>query len=62
VTLVLWIAVLLLLVALVVLQLIGLRALSAWGVRPSRAVVALRAFNVLMVIGIVVLAFWRWMS
>jgi hypothetical protein len=41
-----WIAVGVLLVALVALQVLGTRALAGMGVQPSPAVVALRAVNV----------------
>jgi len=62
VTVVLWILVLALLVALVVLQVAGVRALRSWGVQPSRVVIALRIVNVVVVICAVALVFWRWIS
>ncbi len=51
-----------LLVALAGLHLIGVRALQGWGVRPSRAVLALRAVNVTAVIAVVAFAFWKWVG
>ncbi len=57
-----WIAVGALLVALIALQVVGARALAGMGVQPSSAVVALRALNVVAVIGIVAFALWKWVS
>lgn len=59
---VMWIVVGALLVALVVMQIMGLRALKDLGVRPSPFVTALKAVNVTVVVAIVVFAFWRWVS
>jgi hypothetical protein len=57
-----WIAVAVLLVALVALQVLGNRALAGMGVQPSPAVIALRAANVVAVVAIVAFAFWKWVS
>ena len=57
-----WIVVGVLLVALVVMQIMGLRALKDLGVRPSPLVTALKLVNVTAVIAIVAFAFWRWVS
>ncbi len=56
---VMWTAVVLLLVVLVVLHVIGARALAAWGVSPSRGVLALRVVNVTAVIAVVAFALWK---
>ncbi len=56
----LWIAVGALLVVLVFLQVRGVRALQAWGVQPSRGVLALRVINTAIVIAAVVFMFWVW--
>ncbi len=58
----LWTVMLGLLVALAGLHLIGVRALEGWGVRPSRAVLALRAVNVTAAIAVVAFAFWKWVG
>jgi len=55
-----WIAIGALLVALVYMQVRGMRALQAWGVQPSRAVVTLRAVNVLLAVAAVAFMFWAW--
>lgn len=54
---VLWIVLLGLAALLAVLQVIGVRALRSWGVQPSGAVIALRAANYAIVLGILVFAF-----
>ncbi len=59
---VLWTAVAGLVAALVALQVVGVRALESWGVRPSGAVLGLRAANVAAVAGVVVFAFWKWVG
>jgi hypothetical protein len=59
---VLWIIVLGLLVALVTLHLVAVRALEGWGVRPSSAVLAMRAVNVVAAIAVVAFAFWKWVG
>ena len=61
-TTVMWIAVGLLLAALIGLQVVGGRALAALGVRPSTGVVALRTVNTVAVIAIVGFAFWKWVN
>ncbi len=55
----LWIVVITLIVALVALQVVGVRALKAWGVSPSRAVIAIRAANVVAAVAAVVYAYVR---
>ena len=55
-----WIILAALMIALAVMQWLGARALRSWGVSPSRAVMVLRAFNVLTAIGIVIWAFYIW--
>jgi hypothetical protein len=62
VTTLMWIAVGALVLALIALQFVGARALAGMGVRPSPAVLALRAVNVAAVIAIVAFAFWKWVS
>ena len=57
-----WIAVLALLGGLVALQVVGARALANLGVQPSRAVIALRVFNVAAVVAVVAYAFFMWMG
>ena len=57
-----WIVVGALLVALVLLQAVGARALASMGMRPSPAVLALRALNVVGAIAVVAFAFWKWVS
>jgi hypothetical protein len=47
------------LVALVVLQVVGVRALQSWGVKPARGVLALRAANVTVVVAVVAFALWK---
>ena len=58
----LWTVVLGLLVALVALHVIGSRGLTRWGVRPSGAVLVLRAVNAAAAILVVAFAFWNWVS
>ncbi|HSW43561.1 MAG TPA: hypothetical protein VLM76_13730 [Patescibacteria group bacterium] len=58
----LWAVALGLLVALVALHVIGARGLRRWGVRPSGAVLVLRAVNVAAAILVVAFAFWSWVS
>jgi hypothetical protein len=62
VTWLLWIAVGALLVALVALQVRGVRALQAWGVEPSRGVLVLRAVNTLAVIALAAFALVKWVN
>ncbi|MDA3935915.1 MAG: hypothetical protein PF636_03490 [Actinomycetota bacterium] len=57
---VIWVALAALLVALVVLQVVGNRALEAWGVKPSAAVITLRTVNTVAVVGIMIYIFWEW--
>lgn len=57
-----WIVVGALLLTLIALQVVGARALAGMGVRPSPAVLVLRAVNVVAVIAIVGFAFWKWVS
>ena len=57
---ILWAAVLVLLAALVVLQVRGVRALREWGVTPSRSAYLLRALNMVAVLVLVVFAFLIW--
>jgi hypothetical protein len=59
---VLWLAVAGLVATAIVLQVIGLRALRAWRVRPSRSVLVLRAVNTAMAIAVVLFALWNWLS
>lgn len=54
-----WIALAGLAVLLAALQVVGVRALRTWGVRPSGAVLALRAFNYVLVVGLLAFAFLR---
>lgn len=61
-TLLLWTAVALLVGLIAVLQFVGVRALESWGVRPSRAVIALRAFNFLLVVLLIGYAAWEWVK
>lgn len=58
----LWLVVAGLVAVSIVLQVIGLRALRAWGVRPSRALVVLRAVNTAVAIAVVLFALWNWLS
>jgi predicted signal transduction protein with EAL and GGDEF domain len=58
----LWLVVAGLVAVSIALQVIGLRALRAWGVRPSRAVLALRAVNAAVAIAVVLFALWSWLS
>ena len=60
--LILWTIIALLVGILAVLQFVGVRALETWGVRPSKAVIGLRAFNMIVVIGLIVLVFIVWMG
>jgi hypothetical protein len=62
VTTAIWIVVGALLLTLIALQVVGARALAGMGVRPSPAVLVLRAVNVVAVIAIVGFAFWKWVS
>jgi hypothetical protein len=62
VTTALWITVALLLALLVALQLAAARGLAEIGVRPSPAVVALRIVNLIAVVAVVAVAFWKWVS
>ncbi|GEM_PF-1449385 len=55
-----WIVLALLLVALVVLQVAGNRALLSWGVKPSRAVNVLRTVNTVAVVGLMIFIFYEW--
>jgi hypothetical protein len=57
-----WIAVALLLAILAALQIAAARQLVEMGVRPSPAVVALRVLNLIAVVAVVALAFWKWVS
>lgn len=57
-----WIAVVLLLLMLAALQIVGVRALAAMGVRSSPAVIVLRAANVILASAIVGFAYWKWVS
>jgi hypothetical protein len=57
----LWLVVAGLVVVSIVLQVVSLRALRAWGVRPSRAVLVLRVVNVAVVIAVVLFALWNWL-
>jgi len=59
---VMWTIVAVLLVLLAGLHFAGARALAAWGVRPSKGVISLRALNVVAVIGVVVFALWKSVS
>lgn len=61
-TLLLWTAVAVLVGLIAVLQFVGVRALAAWGVQPSRAVLALRAFNLLLVVLLIGYALWEWVN
>ncbi len=61
-SLLLWTAVAVLVVLIAVLQFVGVRALASWGVEPSRAVLALRAFNFVLVVLVVGYALWEWVS
>ena len=54
-----WIALVILVSALAALQFAGVRALEAWGVKPSRSVVALRVANLTVVVGILLFAAWK---
>jgi len=62
VTTALWIAVALLLAFLVALQFAAARGLAEIGVRPSPAVVVLRIVNLIAVVAVVAVAFWKWVS
>ncbi|MDP2182213.1 MAG: hypothetical protein Q8K99_06560 [Actinomycetota bacterium] len=53
-----WIALFVLVALLGAMQVVGVRALEAWGVQPSRAVVALRAVNFMAVVVVVAYAVW----
>ncbi|MDZ4064032.1 MAG: hypothetical protein U1E22_05120 [Coriobacteriia bacterium] len=53
-----WIALVVLVALLGAMQVVGLRALAAWGVQPSRAVVVLRAVNFAAVVVVVAYAVW----
>lgn len=55
-----WIVLALLLVALVVMQVAGNRALRSWGVEPSRAVTVLRTVNTVAVVGLMFFIFYEW--
>lgn len=53
----LWIAVAALVALLAVMQFVGVRALGAWGVRPSGLVLALRVVNYVLLVGVLAFAF-----
>ncbi len=55
-----WTFIAAMLVAAAAIQWVGARALRSWGVRPSRAVIAVRAFNVAVAFGITLWAFYIW--
>lgn len=57
---VLWTTIAVLVVTLGVLQLVGVRALASWGVAPSRAVIALRTLNFVVVVGGLAFAAYTW--
>jgi hypothetical protein len=58
----LWLVVAGLVAVSIVLQVIGLRALRAWGIRPSRALLVLRAVNATVAIAVLLFALWNWLS
>ncbi len=61
-SLVLWTIVALLVGLIAVLQFVGVRALENWGVSPSRAVIGLRLFNLMVVVVLIAFVFWEWMK
>ncbi len=60
--LLLWTVIAILIGLVAILQFIGVRALEGWGVSSSRAVIGLRTFNLIVVIGMLVFVFSEWMK